>query len=454
MHSVKQKASIVNHFLLLVALIVASCQAQEEMLLVVSVSRHGARTPNVIMPFNASGSEQFKNTSNLLAHGFFQHSEIGKRARQRYINEFKFLSTNYDSSQIFGIATDKERTQLSLLGQFYGLYPNNTSPVKDWVSAGNNNTGYKFTNLTAAENLITRLSDSSCPLFKAVQNVVLASAPYTETKSGYYKQYKSDLEKMINWNNITQLNFEDACWYMYYAKDNSDLSLNFTTTPLSKSYCGAIVNMAMYELCRGLDIQWQLVSYEYLSQLLEFTQYLNGSKTTVDQLPTFWKYYKKNNQNNNKTLPKYMIYTSHQEVLLPLFKGLGWDVLKEPLVASALYVEFYKDYSTVIPQTKVRVFFNDTPTAEGIKVPVNGKIESFSLQDFGTFLEKQLSSFQFKNSVADVCTNTAFNYGGSFYPAEEWKSKMVDLYPGLGSSSKYLAISLFAGLSALFSILY
>ena len=72
----------------------------------------------------------------------------------------------------------------------------------------------------------------------------------------YYNKYKSDMERMINWYNITQLNFEDACWYMYYAAYNTDLRLNFTVTPLSKAYGGAIVNMAMYELCRGLDIQW------------------------------------------------------------------------------------------------------------------------------------------------------------------------------------------------------
>jgi hypothetical protein len=227
----------------------------------------------------------------LLAYGFFQHSDIGKRIRQRYINEYKLLSGSYDSTQIFGLATDKERTQLSLLGQLYGLYPNNTTPVKDWVSAGSNSTGFKITNLTAAENLIIRLSETSCPLFDKLHTTVLASSEYTDSKAFYFHEYKDDMEKMINWYNITQLNFEDASWYMYYAQHNKDLTLNFTVTPLARSYTGAIVNMAMYELCRGLDIQWQLVSYEYLSQLLEFAQYLNGTKTTVDQLPTFWKYY-------------------------------------------------------------------------------------------------------------------------------------------------------------------
>jgi hypothetical protein len=40
--------------------------------LVVSVARHGARSPQTIMPFNKT-AEQFKNTSELLATGFYQH---------------------------------------------------------------------------------------------------------------------------------------------------------------------------------------------------------------------------------------------------------------------------------------------------------------------------------------------------------------------------------------------
>jgi hypothetical protein len=45
---------------------------QDKILLAIEVSRHGARSPQTVMPFNAN-DEQFKNTSNLLATGFFQH---------------------------------------------------------------------------------------------------------------------------------------------------------------------------------------------------------------------------------------------------------------------------------------------------------------------------------------------------------------------------------------------
>lgn len=46
-----------------------------------------------------------------------------------------------------------------------GLYPDNAPNVLDWQSAGKVGTGFSMTNLTGAENLVTRLSEESCPLF-------------------------------------------------------------------------------------------------------------------------------------------------------------------------------------------------------------------------------------------------------------------------------------------------
>lgn len=95
----------------LVALLMASNAnaQQEEILLVVSVARHGARSPQTVMPFNKT-EDQFKNTSELLYTGFAQHKYIGSQLRERYINEFKLLNPIYDSSQIYVQATDKLRT--------------------------------------------------------------------------------------------------------------------------------------------------------------------------------------------------------------------------------------------------------------------------------------------------------------------------------------------------------
>lgn len=72
-----------------------------------------------------------------------------------------------------------------------------------------------------------------------------------------------------------------------------------------RGYCGAWLNGWIYQECLALDIQWQLVSYEYLNQLLEFSKYLDGSFANANQLTTFYKYFSINNANQT-TVPKFI----------------------------------------------------------------------------------------------------------------------------------------------------
>lgn len=121
-----------------------SVHAADELLFVLGVSRHGARSPQAIMPFNSTPAN-FENTSSLLAAGFFQHRDIGKILKGRLIDEYNLIPEYYSQADLFVQATDIARTQESALGQLYGLYPANTKAVHDWVSPGTNDTGYNFT---------------------------------------------------------------------------------------------------------------------------------------------------------------------------------------------------------------------------------------------------------------------------------------------------------------------
>ncbi len=77
-----------------------------------------------------------------------------------------------------------------------GLYPENTNKILDWISAGNNDTGYKMTNLTAEQNYITRLSKDNCPLYKNILANVTTSQALQDARFYYYNQYKSNLETL------------------------------------------------------------------------------------------------------------------------------------------------------------------------------------------------------------------------------------------------------------------
>ncbi len=58
--------------------------------------------------------------------------------------------------------------------------------------------------------------------------------------------------------------FDDACEYIFFSQYNPKLELTFRPQSLDDAYCGAWLNGWIYEMCLALDIQWQLVSYEFM----------------------------------------------------------------------------------------------------------------------------------------------------------------------------------------------
>jgi hypothetical protein len=106
-----------------------------------------------------------------------------------------------------------------------------------------------------------------------------------------------------------------------------------------------------------------------LLQLLEFSLKLNGSISEVKGMPTFYKYFSIDNANQT-SLPKFIMYISHDEILGAFFKALGSKVIQGALPAADIYVEFYKPGTTLSEQRflqeeasqdiMVRVFYNET----------------------------------------------------------------------------------------------
>jgi hypothetical protein len=98
-------------------------------------------------------------------------------------------------------------------------------------------------------------------------------------------------------------------------------------------------------MCLALNIQWELVSFEFMSQLKEFSQALLSGNTDVTKLPTFWKYFSKNN-GQQTSIPKYLMYITHDEILGAFYRALGWSHVKGALPASSLFIEFFKSASS------------------------------------------------------------------------------------------------------------
>ncbi len=58
--------------------------------------------------------------------------QFGQKLRAKYIDEMKFLPSEYDSDAYRSRSTHKNRTYLSALYQMMGMYPNTTASAEDF----------------------------------------------------------------------------------------------------------------------------------------------------------------------------------------------------------------------------------------------------------------------------------------------------------------------------------
>lgn len=59
----------------------SSAQQKEELLMVLEISRHGAREPTKLYDFTKDPAKNFNSTGNLMPMGKKQHFDLGKHLR-------------------------------------------------------------------------------------------------------------------------------------------------------------------------------------------------------------------------------------------------------------------------------------------------------------------------------------------------------------------------------------
>ena len=90
-----------------------------ELLMVLEVSRHGAREP--LNDYWNAG--EFHNWGELTGVGMRQHYNLGKNLRSIYVEQLGFLSKTFDPLEFYVRSTDYNRTLQSATSQLYGFYP-------------------------------------------------------------------------------------------------------------------------------------------------------------------------------------------------------------------------------------------------------------------------------------------------------------------------------------------
>jgi len=91
-----------------------------ELIQVIQLARHGARTPN---SFEYLPNQYAEKSGELTALGHIQQYFLGQEIRKRYVEDLKFLSEEYNSSEVIIKSSWKNRTIRSAYAFTSGLYP-------------------------------------------------------------------------------------------------------------------------------------------------------------------------------------------------------------------------------------------------------------------------------------------------------------------------------------------
>lgn len=108
--------------------------SNDQFLLVVEVSRHGAREASKIYNFTADPNANFNGTSNLTPFGKEQHFKWGQKLKERYIDtpSLGFLEPIFNEDDIEIRSTYLNRTYLSATYQLMGMFPENQPRYSDY----------------------------------------------------------------------------------------------------------------------------------------------------------------------------------------------------------------------------------------------------------------------------------------------------------------------------------
>jgi len=103
-----------------------------ELIQVIQLARHGARTPN---SFEFMANQYQETEGQLTVLGLTQQYHLGQEMRKRYIEDTAFLSEEFNSSEVLIKSSWKNRTISSAYAFANGLYPQEDGTIHENIFA-------------------------------------------------------------------------------------------------------------------------------------------------------------------------------------------------------------------------------------------------------------------------------------------------------------------------------
>ncbi|OMJ90891.1 hypothetical protein SteCoe_6653 [Stentor coeruleus] len=311
--------------------------------MVQEVCRHGARSPTTFMPWDNLLIWPY-GPGELTPEGIRQHYLLGTALRQKYINELKFLSPNYNQSEIYVFSSDRNRTIISAFSQMQGLYPPGTG--FQLRSQAMETIAQPPINVKNLQKTISQLSLNPLPYLTQVipihnDEIIRELALNPSSSCNYYDylaSYKMTLPELQNIYNKYPDVIDDIQKCLVVSKSkaqslarkvsDSVIANNFINNPLP-------CNFSMSFITKVQQLAEEVKNYNFFEP--DFLARLAGSAIMQKIANNF---YMKITMNYTK---KFILYSGHDTTLSFMLAFMGYTMTGLPPYASTLIFELHED---------------------------------------------------------------------------------------------------------------
>ena len=340
--------------------------AEEKLIFVTMITRHGDRTPfSNIKNANyhwKTGMEQ------LTPIGMNEEYNVGKLLRKRYIEEMKLLEPNYINDSIYTVSSDTNRTIQSAESLLTGLYPPGTGPKLE-------NGKPALPDLIQTIPIRTVPASSSLIMMpypryiKILSKYIYPSKVWQDKQKEYESKFK-EWTKILG-NKITNLADVLSIGDVLIVARHHDLKL---PKGLSEADAEDIIKLTSW----GLSTQFKSEKVSYLCNGPLVNLMIKNLKDAA----------------NKKAPYKMVYYSGHDITILPVMCLLGAPLDKSPGYASHMQLELYqKDETTFI----IKLRYND----KQVKLPIMGDKDFCTLEELEKHIDAVNAKYETKSKPID-----------------------------------------------------
>ena len=385
------------HPLLLIITLILPLSTCDDLLYVLEVVRHGARSQVHSTPYYPDLNWP-DGDGQLTDSGMREHLLLGKFIREKYITDTELISPQFTPSEIYIRSTDVNRTIMSIYSQLMGIFPEKISPLPV------HDLGAKPPlNLSISEDVISELGGNvlpyslgvypihvfekiydktilfdSCPYYNYIKDQnVFNNTIYTDIK----KKYGNLLQKICNSLGVD-------CEEVLIGRQ----TLYMTDALICADYNGQRPNSIPETLMPEIkELFYELFKGELLGEW--DTKYPVLINVPMTGLTHFIKT-KFNARINDENPERMSILSSHDSVVLPMATGLGH--LPENILpfASNIFFELWKGNT----QNYVKVYYNGEVF-----------IDNMGVQEFYEFLESRIIPGEWDSEYIEYCKLSSHN---------------------------------------------